>query len=297
MSLKITDDSIQKIESEFTKIKDSNVNHNEKLDQLFSLIVEGNMEIHSVIKEGFVNLTIQNVELNTKLKYQNKALKEQLNQLQKQLETVTQEFKEQKEQEALLQEKKKKWENKRRLPKREPITIEIYNSLIESSQKVKYRNLYQSARLRLALTLLLITGIRISELLPLKINHVETLFTEYWICIDRAKLGPINNKAILSKKGAEIIKKRRSDFEFLQLFKDRNCYIFTAENSNKPLAREAFTNLINKFIKDCTWKIDQNQYLSSHSFRVGFITQFWRDTNDIEFVRQAIGQAKINTTS
>ena len=90
---------------------------------------------------------------------------------------------------------------------------------------------------------------------------------------------------------------RRSDFELLQLFKDGDSYIFTAENSKKPLSREAFTNLINKFIKDCARKMDDNPNLSSHSFRIGFITELWRDTNDIEFVRQAIGHAKIDTTS
>jgi integrase len=95
----------------------------------------------------------------------------------------------------LLEEKKEKWKNRRRLPKREPITIEIYDSLIKSSQKFKYRNLYQSARLRLALALLLVTGIRISELLPLKMKQVESLFTNHWITIDRAKRGPANHKA------------------------------------------------------------------------------------------------------
>ena len=43
--------------------------------------------------------------------------------------------------------------------------------------------------------------------------------------------------------------------------------------------------------------MDHNSNLSSHSFRVGFITQLWRDTNDIEFVRQAISHSKIDTTS
>jgi site-specific recombinase XerD len=70
-------------------------------------------------------------------------------------------------------------------------------------------------------------------------------------------------------------------------------YIFTAENSNKPL----FPSLINKFLKDCSPRMDPNPNLSRHSFRVGFIPQFWRDTNDIEFVRQAIGHSKIDTTS
>jgi site-specific recombinase XerD len=37
--------------------------------------------------------------------------------------------------------------------------------------------------------------------------------------------------------------------------------------------------------------------LTSHNFRIGFITKLWRDTGDIKFVKQAIGHAKINTTS
>jgi len=271
MILQITGDSIQKVESELTKIIDSDVGRNEKLKQLFSLMAEGHVETQSIMKEGFVGLAIQNAEL----KDQNKALEEQLNQLQEQLEIVRQELQERKERERLLQEKKEKWKTRRRLPKREPITTEIYDSLIKSSQKLKYSNLYQSARLRLALALLLVTGIRISELLPLKMNQVESLFTKHWISIDRAKRGPANHKAFLTKEGSKIMKERRSDFEFLQLFKDSESYIFTAENSKKPLAREAFTNLINKFMKDCARKMDQNPYISSHSFRVGFITQLW----------------------
>ncbi len=73
--------------------------------------------------------------------------------------------------------------------------------------------------------------------------------------------------------------------------------MFTAENSNKPLEREAFTNLINRFIKDCARKMDSNPNLSSHSFRIGFITKLWKDSKDIEFVKQAIDHAKIDTTS
>ena len=297
MVLKVPGDSIQKVEREFTKIIDSNVGRDEKFRKLFSLMAEGHAETQSMMKEGFVGLAIQNAELNAELKEQNKALEDQLNQLQDQLRIVTEELQEQKERERLIEEKKEKRKNQKRLPKREPITIEIYDSLIQSSQKFKYSNLYQSARLRLALALLFVTGIRISELLPLKMNQVESLFTNHWISIDRAKRGPANHKAFLTKEGSRIMRERRSDFELMQLFKKSDSYIFTAENSQKPLAREAFTNLINKFIKDCSRRMDRNPNLSSHSFRVGFITQLWRDTNDIEFVRQAIGHAKIDTTS
>lgn len=296
MVLKIDGDSLQKVESEFTKIIDSNVGRNEKFRKLFSLMAEGHAETQSMMKEGFVGLAIQNAELNTELKEQNRVLKDQLTKLQDQLEIVMEELQERKERERLIEEKKEKRKNRRRLPKREPITVEIYDSLIQSSQNFKYSNLYQSARLQLALALLLVTGIRISELLPLTMKQVESLFINHWIAIDRAKRGPANHKAFLTKEGSRIMQERRSDFKLMQLFKDGDSYIFTAENSQKPLAREAFTNLINKFIKECARKMDRNPNLSSHNFRVGFITQLWRDTNDIEFVRQAIGHAKIDTT-
>ena len=37
--------------------------------------------------------------------------------------------------------------------------------------------------------------------------------------------------------------------------------------------------------------------LSSHSFRIGYITQLWEDSKDIEFVKQSIGHRKLDTTS
>ena len=36
--------------------------------------------------------------------------------------------------------------------------------------------------------------------------------------------------------------------------------------------------------------------ITSHSFRIGYISQLWKDTKDIEFVRQSIGHAKIDST-
>lgn len=137
------------MESEFTKIIDSNVGRDEKLFQLFSLMAESHVETQSIMKEGFVGLAIQDAEL----KEQNKALKDQLNQLQEQLKFVTEELQKRKERE----------------------------------------------RLRLAIALLLVTCIRINELLPLKMKQLESLFTKHWISINRAKRGPANHKAFLTK--------------------------------------------------------------------------------------------------
>jgi len=73
--------------------------------------------------------------------------------------------------------------------------------------------------------------------------------------------------------------------------KSNNCLLIRSQQ--KHIRRE----LITKDIKDCARKINDNLNLSSHSFQVGFITELWRDTNEIEFVRQVIGHSKLDTTS
>ena len=45
------------------------------------------------------------------------------------------------------------------------------------------------------------TEIRISELLPLKVGQLKTLFKEGWIEIERLKNGAANHKAFLISEG------------------------------------------------------------------------------------------------
>ena len=37
--------------------------------------------------------------------------------------------------------------------------------------------------------------------------------------------------------------------------------------------------------------------ITSHSFRIGYLSQLWKDTKDVEFVRQTIGHRSLNATS
>jgi hypothetical protein len=37
--------------------------------------------------------------------------------------------------------------------------------------------------------------------------------------------------------------------------------------------------------------------ITSHSFWVGYISKLWKDTKDIEFIKQSIGYRKIDITS
>ena len=174
------------------------------------------------------------------------------------------------------------------------MTTEIYGELIKEVERPTYIN----ARLRLALCLLAVTGIRINELLPLKVSQLETLFKENWIAIDRSKRGPSNHKAFLTKEGKKIIQDRKKDFQLIFLMKEPDSYLFTAEDNHyKPLNRVVITRDVNKVMREVSNQLPGKPNITSHSFRIGYITQLWKDSKDIEFVKQTIGHRNLDTTS
>lgn len=44
-------------------------------------------------------------------------------------------------------------------------------------------------------------------------------------------------------------------------------------------------------------EISSKPNITSHSFRIGYITQLWKDSKDIEFGKQTIGHRNLDTTS
>ena len=136
------------------------------------------------LRRGFIGLALRNEEL---LK-SNEQLKQQLDGVLKELNTIKQE----REEKAARKETRA---NRKRLPKRNPMTPEIYKELIKATQGPTYIHV----RTRIAISILAVTGIRINELLPLKVNQLQTLIKENWIAIDRSKRGPSNHKAFLKR--------------------------------------------------------------------------------------------------
>ena len=174
------------------------------------------------------------------------------------------------------------------------MTAEIYTELMRVTEEPTYIKL----RTRIAFCILTVTRIRINELLPLKVSQLETLFKKNWIAIDRSKLGPSNHKAFLTKEGKKIIQDRQKDFQLIFLIKKPDSYIFTAEaNHSKQLNRAAITRDVNKVMREVSNQPSSKPNITSHSFQIGFITQLWKDSKDIEFVKQTIGHRKLDTTS
>ena len=139
--------------------------------------------------------------------------------------------------------RKEAWTNRKRLPKRDPMTAEIYTELMRAAEGPTY------IKLRTRMALCILAGI--NELLPLKVSQLETLFKENWIAIDRSKRGPSNHKAFLTKEGKKIIQDRQKDFQLIFLIKEPDSYLFTAEaNHSKQLDRVAITRDVNKVMRE-----------------------------------------------
>ena len=74
-------------------------------------------------------------------------------------------------------------------------------------------------------------------------------------------------------------------------------FLHLKKNHCKPLRRDTLTKEINFVLRNLSKNLPDKPNFTTHSFRIGFISQLWRDTNDIEFVRQAIGHEKVESTS
>jgi site-specific recombinase XerD len=124
------------------------------------------------------------------------------------------------------------------------------------------------------------------------------LINSNWISINRSKRGPSSHKAYLTTLGKKLVDDRKEDFKILFAIKKLEGYVFSSEkNQYKALRRNTLTKEINSVLRKFGERLENKPNLTSHSFRIGFITQLWRDTGDIEFVRQAIGHSKLESTS
>ena len=250
-----------------------------KLDILVRGQINNSQELEAIrndLQRGFIGLALRNEKLNEKLEI---AVSE-LNVMKKEREEKA--------------ARREKWAKRKRLPKRDPINSEIYKLLIQESEGPTYI----ATRTRIAICLLTVTGIRIGELLSLNVGQLETLLNEGWISIDRLKRGPANHKAFLTSEGRKLVKARKRDFEFLFLMKNKDSYVFTSDRKpNQKLRRETITMDVNKVTHSVSKLLPSKPNITSHSFRIGYISQLWKDSKDIEFVRQTIGHRNLNSTS
>lgn len=80
--------------------------------------------------------------------------------------------------------------------------------------------------------------------------------------------------------------------------KELDAYLFTSESDHfKKLRREAIAQDVNKVMQLVSKQLPGQPNVTSHSFRIGYIPQLWKDFKDIEFVKKTIDHRKLDTTS
>jgi len=141
---------------------------------------------------------------------------------------------------------------------------------------------------RAILELLYATGIRVSELVALDINDIDTKngFIKVVGKGDKERIVPMGKKACLAMD--KYLKAREKIVR-------KNCNVGTALLLNKfgqRLTARSIRNIINKYVQ----QVALNQKVSPHILRHTFATHLLDGGADIRSVQELLGHVKLSTT-
>ena len=149
-------------------------------------------------------------------------------------------------------------------------------------------------RRRLALVLLFLTGLRVSNLLLFKVQHAADLMEKANTNIPLIKGGESRYPLRLSAKGRKMLLRFKDDSACLKQGKTADMHLFTANKEpQKPIARETFDKELNFILVQASAQFEK--HLRTHSFRATFITQLLK-YSPIDEVKELIGHKSVTTT-
>ena len=136
------------------------------------------------------------------------------------------------------------------------------------------------------LELLYATGIRVSELITLKLTDMN-LSMEYVICHEKSKdrIIPFGSSA---KHALEIYLEKTRD----QMLDDLESEYLFVNCSGKPMSRQGFWKLI-KYYAD---KAGIEKEITPHTFRHSFAAHLLENGADVQSVQKMMGHADVSTT-
>ena len=170
------------------------------------------------------------------------------------------------------------------LPKRAPISRDIYKLLIKHSKG----STYNSRRTRVGICLLVVTGLPLIELLELRVSTVQTFLEEGSILIQNTRAGSEHKKikVSLSAEGKKVIEDRKKDFNSLFYNKTLDSYIFTSSRAPyQRLRRETLTIDINKVTRSVSESLPDQPNITTRSLRIGYTNHLWENPKLVKFVR------------
>lgn len=210
--------------------------------------------------------------------------------LQRKLEEVYQEsLRLKKEREHKLLKKQRK-RDAQKLPLRDTIDLADFERillLVRGRAGAKERR-------RLALALLYLTGLRVSNLLLFNVAHAMELFEKGNTRIQLIKGGEKRFPLRLSPKGRRLLLRFKQDFMKLAHNKTADAPLFTtAKDFTKPIARDNFDKELNQILTAASAQLQK--HLRTHSFRATIITELLK-SSPIDDVKEIIGHKSISST-
>ncbi len=162
------------------------------------------------------------------------------------------------------------------LPKKEKklpavLTKDEVRNLIDSTDSLKSR---------LMVALLYSTGLRVSEIVNLKVDDIDFNANSGWV---RKGKGSKDRLFIMSKQLSEELK------EYLSNRGQNNLYVFSKE---KPLT----TRNIQKIIQGTRKRAGINKKITPHTLRHSFATHLLEQGTDIRIIQAILGHSSLSTT-
>ncbi|MBZ7987745.1 tyrosine-type recombinase/integrase [Campylobacter canadensis] len=151
---------------------------------------------------------------------------------------------------------------------------------LQTLEEFEYKNF--SDRNKLAIKIILFTGIRVSEMLRLK---PKDIYIENDIYCIRIK-GKGNKHRIV------LLNKNSIEKHLLNINKTKDEYIFTSKN-NKLLTQAYISRLIENLLIKAGIRKEKN---GAHMLRHSFATLLYKKEKDLVLVQEALGHASLNTS-
>ena len=136
------------------------------------------------------------------------------------------------------------------------------------------------------LELLYATGIRVTELITLKLSDVN-LQMNYLICRDASK-----ERVIPFGNAAKNALSRYLDGTRESMVEDKRSDVLFANCSGKPMSRQGFWKLIKYYAK----KADIKEDITPHTLRHSFAAHLVENGADLKSVQEMLGHSDISTT-
>ena len=229
------------------------------------------------------------IDINSLL-HQKEELQKDIEKRQEKLDIVFSENLALKKQQKLKEEKRQKRKSSIPQSTRDTVTKHEFDEIL----KIIEQNNFVASRKKGAIILLYVTGLRISDLLKIKVQNMQELLEKGETFIDFTKKNCIKHAIRFSARSAKLVSQYTVNFSQLMIDKKEDSFLFTTVNTfNKPINRSSFDTEINNILIIAGYKF--NKHIRSHSFRKTIIRDFLERT-PVDVVQEIVGHKSINAT-